>query len=54
MEATLSCRCPWYWPTSPVTCATAPRSMPAMRALILRPERRRGELAVAVAEGEQW
>ena len=31
MELTLSCRLPLYWPTSPMTCATSPRSMPAMR-----------------------
>ena len=31
MELTLSWRFPLYRPTSPMTCATAPRSMPAMR-----------------------
>ena len=30
-KLTLSWRLPLYWPTSPLTCATTPRSMPARR-----------------------
>lgn len=31
MEVTLSCRLPLCWPTSPITSATSPRVMPAIR-----------------------